>query len=154
VGAAEPTEPDEGSTHAAAAFPSIAVEGLSSHIASLLLSLDDEVRRLREEAEREAEQIVADARTAAERITRDADERVARAEASRVETLEQRDRIVAEVGTLREAIVDLESELRVGETNATDGPPPAALPPPPGAWVDANQSAFWTDDDDGGGIEW
>ena len=156
VGAAEPIEPLDLSVPAngASAPSSIPVDGLSSHLASLLKTLDEEVRRLREQAEREAAQIVDHARSDADRIAREADERVTRAEATRQETLEQRDRIAVELRTLRDSIVELASELDADQAEATDDVPVEELPPAPKEDVDEDASVLWTSEADDAAIDW
>ena len=156
VGAAEPIEPLDLSVLANgdSAPSSIPVDGLSSHIASLLKTLDEEVRRLREQAEREAAQIVDHARSDADRIAREADERVTRAEATRQETLEQRDRIAVELRTLRDSIVELASELDADQAKATDDVPVEELPPAPKEDVDEDASVLWTSEADDAAIDW
>ena len=125
----DPATPERPTTR----LTSVPVDPLSSHIASMLRRLDDEVTRVREDAEADAERIVEDARVKAERIIGDAERQAAEAEQRRDAMLEQRARIVHELRRIRDTIVGMAG--RFEQERPDVGRQPTArsgeLPPPP-----------------------
>jgi len=123
VSSIDPTPSSEppGESPPRSRLTSVPVDALTAHIATMLRTLDDEVKRLRDEAAEESSRAIAQARTRAERIVADAgvkaerileevNRQVAEAEARRDAVLEERQAVIEELAGVRDTIVGLETD--------------------------------------------
>src|SRR4051812_28246062 len=127
----------------------------------MIRSLDDEVRRLREEAAAEttraiedarttSARLVADARAKADRIVEEANRQVSEAEARRDAMLQERAAIISELSKIRDTIVRLAGRFDQERPDLTASPRRSTgghLPPPPRRGrIDENQEALFSSD--------
>jgi cell division septum initiation protein DivIVA len=160
VSSVDPSQPPPADAPSRSHLTSIPVDPLASHIASMIRTLDDEVRRLRDEATAEttrvleearasAERIVTDARAKRDRIIEEANRQAAESEARRDAMLEERTAIIAELSTIRDTIVSLAGRFEQERPDLTPAPKAtssAQLPPPPRRRrVDENQQALFAE---------